>query len=92
VADPLRHLADGLGSLTNPVGSVADKVMVGVFRCGVEKRLERGARGCVGTEGSGRVAAGSSRLRPEAFSGDGVCLEVRAGVQLNGQHGSWCRA
>ncbi|KXZ45256.1 hypothetical protein GPECTOR_56g352 [Gonium pectorale] len=32
VADPLRHLADGLASLPNPVGSPVDKVMVGVFR------------------------------------------------------------
>jgi len=32
VADPLRHLVDGLQSLTNPVGSPLDKVNVGVFR------------------------------------------------------------
>jgi hypothetical protein len=32
VADPLRHLLDGLLSLTNPIGSVVDKVNVGVFR------------------------------------------------------------
>mmetsp|Transcript_30975 Transcript_30975/g.68650 ORF Transcript_30975/g.68650 Transcript_30975/m.68650 type:complete len:484 (-) Transcript_30975:553-2004(-) len=32
VADPLRHPVDGLLSLTNPVGSVVDKVRVGVFR------------------------------------------------------------
>ncbi|KAG2448128.1 hypothetical protein HYH02_006713 [Chlamydomonas schloesseri] len=32
VADPLRHLVDGLASLPNPVGSVADKINVGVFR------------------------------------------------------------
>jgi hypothetical protein len=32
VADPLRHLVDGLLSLTNPIGSVADKVNVGLFR------------------------------------------------------------
>lgn len=32
VADPLRHFVDGLMSLTNPIGSVGDKVNVGVFR------------------------------------------------------------
>lgn len=32
VADPLRHFADGLASLSNPIGSVADKVNVGLFR------------------------------------------------------------
>ncbi len=33
VADPLRHPVDGIASLPNPVGSVADKVLVGIFRC-----------------------------------------------------------
>lgn len=32
VADPLRHFVDGLMSLTNPIGSVVDKINVGVFR------------------------------------------------------------
>ena len=32
VADPLRHFADGLGSLANPIGSVPDKVLVGAYR------------------------------------------------------------
>ena len=32
VADPLRHFADALGSLLNPVGSPLDKVLVGLFR------------------------------------------------------------
>ncbi|KAK9815902.1 hypothetical protein WJX72_011660 [[Myrmecia] bisecta] len=32
VADPLRHFADGLLSLPNPVGSIPDKVNVGLFR------------------------------------------------------------
>lgn len=32
VADPLRHFVDGLLSLGNPIGSVGDKVNVGVFR------------------------------------------------------------
>lgn len=32
VADPLRHFIDGILSLTNPIGSVADKINVGVFR------------------------------------------------------------
>jgi hypothetical protein len=35
VADPLRHFVDGLLSLTNPIGSVGDKVNVGVFRWGI---------------------------------------------------------
>jgi hypothetical protein len=34
VADPLRHFVDGVLSLTNPIGSVGDKVNVGLFRCG----------------------------------------------------------
>ena len=32
VADPLRHLLDGLLSLSNPIGSPVDKVRVGVYR------------------------------------------------------------
>ncbi|KAL3700398.1 hypothetical protein R1sor_018420 [Riccia sorocarpa] len=32
VADPLRHFTDGLQSLTNPIGSVLDKVLVGIVR------------------------------------------------------------
>lgn len=32
VADPARHLVDGLASLFNPIGSVIDKLRVGVFR------------------------------------------------------------
>lgn len=32
VADPFRHLVDGLASLPNPVGSVLDKLLVGIFR------------------------------------------------------------
>lgn len=32
MADPLRHPLDGLASLTNPIGSVVDKVRVGLFR------------------------------------------------------------
>lgn len=32
VADPVRHVFDGLGSLTNPIGSVGDKLLVGLFR------------------------------------------------------------
>lgn len=35
VADPLRHFVDGLLSLTNPIGSVGDKVNVGIFRWGL---------------------------------------------------------
>lgn len=32
VADPFRHLVDGLGSLTNPIGSPIDKIRVGIYR------------------------------------------------------------
>lgn len=32
VADPFRHLADGLGSLLNPIGSPVDKILVGFYR------------------------------------------------------------
>lgn len=32
VADPFRHLMDGLGSLPNPIGSPVDKILVGVYR------------------------------------------------------------
>ena len=32
VADPLRHLLDGIASLGNPIGSPVDKVRVGLFR------------------------------------------------------------
>ena len=32
VADPLRHFVDGVLSLANPIGSIQDKVNVGVFR------------------------------------------------------------
>lgn len=32
VADPLRHFTDGVASLPNPVGSIGDKVNVGLFR------------------------------------------------------------
>ncbi len=32
VADPLRHPLGGVASLTNPIGSVKDKVNVGLFR------------------------------------------------------------
>ena len=32
VADPLRHLLDGVASIGNPIGSPVDKVRVGVFR------------------------------------------------------------
>ena len=32
VADPLRHLWDGLASLGNPIGSPLDKLNVGIFR------------------------------------------------------------
>lgn len=33
VADPFRHPVDGVASLTNPVGTVMDKVRVGLLRC-----------------------------------------------------------
>lgn len=47
VADPLRHFVDGLLSLTNPIGSVGDKVNVGLFRWGCVSMLEvEGGMGC----------------------------------------------
>lgn len=33
VADPFRHPVDGIASLPNPVGTVMDKVRVGLLRC-----------------------------------------------------------
>lgn len=35
VADPLRHFGDSIGSLTNPIGSVLDKLRIGLTRIGV---------------------------------------------------------
>ncbi|CAI0375650.1 unnamed protein product [Linum tenue] len=35
VADPLRHFSDALQSLTNPIGSVLDKLLIGSTRLGV---------------------------------------------------------
>jgi protoporphyrinogen oxidase len=32
VADPIRHFADGVGSLYNPIGSIRDKITVGTIR------------------------------------------------------------
>lgn len=32
VADPFRHPLDGVISLANPIGSIFDKVKVGIFR------------------------------------------------------------
>ena len=32
VADPFRHLLDGIGSLINPIGTPLDKIRVGVYR------------------------------------------------------------
>lgn len=32
VADPFRHLGDGVASLPNPVGTPLDKALVGLFR------------------------------------------------------------
>ena len=32
VADPFRHLVDSVGTLFNPVGTVVDKLRVGIFR------------------------------------------------------------
>ena len=32
VADPLRHPADGVISLANPIGSVPDKILIGLYR------------------------------------------------------------
>lgn len=35
VADPLRHFIDSLGSLSNPIGSVFDKLLIGLTRARV---------------------------------------------------------
>ncbi|KAK4346963.1 hypothetical protein RND71_033302 [Anisodus tanguticus] len=35
VADPLRHFADSLQSLTNPIGTVVDKLLIGLTRLNV---------------------------------------------------------
>ena len=32
MADPFRHLVDSVGTLLNPVGTVVDKLRVGLFR------------------------------------------------------------
>lgn len=32
VADPLRHFSDAIPTLVNPIGSVRDKLLVGLFR------------------------------------------------------------
>lgn len=32
VADPIRHVSDSIQSLTNPIGSVADKILIGAAR------------------------------------------------------------
>ncbi|KAG8368710.1 hypothetical protein BUALT_Bualt15G0074000 [Buddleja alternifolia] len=32
VADPLRHFSDAIGSLTNPIGTVVDKLLIGLTR------------------------------------------------------------
>lgn len=40
VADPFRHFADSLASLTNPIGSVADKLLVGLRRFWVLTRSD----------------------------------------------------
>jgi hypothetical protein len=41
VADPLRHFVDGLLSLNNPIGSVGDKVNVGIFRYNLHNAVVR---------------------------------------------------
>lgn len=32
MADPLRHFTDSIPTLTNPIGTVVDKILVGIFR------------------------------------------------------------
>lgn len=61
VADPLRHLLDGLQSLTNPVGSPLDKINVGVFRT---RTLLSSFQGILAKEETTTLA----RLRKEGFS------------------------
>ncbi|MCO5550950.1 hypothetical protein L7F22_004445 [Adiantum nelumboides] len=40
VADPIRHLADGLLSLINPIGNAVDKVLVGLVRLRAAARAD----------------------------------------------------
>ncbi|MCO5596738.1 hypothetical protein L7F22_050807 [Adiantum nelumboides] len=40
VADPIRHLADGLLSLINPIGNAVDKVLVGLVRLRAAARTD----------------------------------------------------
>ncbi|KAI5056812.1 hypothetical protein GOP47_0028883 [Adiantum capillus-veneris] len=40
VADPIRHLADGLLSLINPIGNAVDKVLVGLVRMRAAARAD----------------------------------------------------
>ncbi|KAK9110956.1 hypothetical protein Scep_018475 [Stephania cephalantha] len=40
VADPLRHFPDALRSLTNPIGSVLDKLLIGLTRIRVSNRSD----------------------------------------------------
>lgn len=61
VADPLRHFADGLGSLFNPIGSAVDKVIVGIVRL-------RAAAKPVSEILSADETTIMSRLKSEGFS------------------------
>ncbi|GAB2224611.1 hypothetical protein Droror1_Dr00005373 [Drosera rotundifolia] len=40
VADPTRHLLDSVGSLMNPIGTVLDKLLIGLTRIGVVGKSE----------------------------------------------------
>ncbi|CAN0891122.1 15-cis-phytoene desaturase, chloroplastic/chromoplastic [Linum grandiflorum] len=40
VADPLRHFSDSILSLTNPIGSILDKLLIGSTRLGVLTKSE----------------------------------------------------
>ncbi len=62
MADPLRHFADGLASLGNPVGSPVDKVLVGLFRWAGWGVRVRGCRGAwLSAVSRGRVLVGLCR-------------------------------
>ncbi|KAG7017659.1 Protoporphyrinogen oxidase 2, chloroplastic/mitochondrial, partial [Cucurbita argyrosperma subsp. argyrosperma] len=41
VADPLRHFTDSLASLTNPIGSLIDKLLIGLTRARVLGKSDR---------------------------------------------------
>ena len=65
VADPFRHLVDGLGSLLNPIGSPLDKILVGIVRT---KNLFRSVEDILGDSNEIRII---DKLKQEGF-GDSI--------------------